>query len=274
MRKPPPDRKPISPSSLSVKKTEGAKKPVPMTLAPDDFPDPPLGKGGPPPTIENLAFLCAFYKVIVRYNVIKKQLEILIPGYSSTTDNAANSAITRIQSLAARHGMAIGLIPALLSAIGDENPYNPVADWIKSKPWDGEDRLPAFYATITTEDAFPVGLKQTLMFRWILSAAAAALVPTGFHTRGVLTLQGPQGMGKTTWGRSLVPDSPLREEVVKLDHHLDGGKDSQIGAITHWIVEIGELDSSFRKDVARLKGFLTNDRDKLRRPYDKTEAEY
>lgn len=90
----------------------------------------------------------------------------------------------------------------------------------------------------------------------------------------MLTLQGKQGLGKTTWGRSLVPDSPLREEVVKLDHHLDGGKDSQIGAITHWIVEIGELDSSFRKDIARLKGFLTNDRDKLRRPYDKTEAEY
>lgn len=62
--------------------------------------------------------------------------------------------------------------------------------------------------------------------------------------------------------------------MVKLDHHLDGGKDSQIGAITNWLVEIGELDSSFRKDVARLKGFLTNDRDKVRRPYDKTEAEY
>jgi putative DNA primase/helicase len=89
-----------------------------------------------------------------------------------------------------------------------------------------------------------------------------------------LTLQGPQGLGKTSWCRSLVPDPVLRDEVIKLDHHLDGGKDSQIGAITNWIVEIGELDSSFRKDVARLKGFLTNDRDKVRRPYDKTEAEY
>lgn len=35
-----------------------------------------------------------------------------------------------------------------------------------------------------------------------------------------------------------------------------GNKDSILGAIVHWLVEICELDSSFKKDVARLKGFL------------------
>jgi putative DNA primase/helicase len=51
-------------------------------------------------------------------------------------------------------------------------------------------------------------------------------------------------------------------------------KDSILLAIRHWIVEIGELDSSFKKDVARLKGFITNDRDKLRLPYDRKESNY
>jgi len=96
-----------------------------------------------------------------------------------------------------------------------------------------------------------------------------------FKTRGVLTLQGAQGIGKTRWVTSLVPDPLLREMVIKVDHHLDGSnKDSILGAVTHWIVEIGELDSSFRKDVARLKGFLTSDHDKVRRPYARTESEY
>jgi putative DNA primase/helicase len=45
-------------------------------------------------------------------------------------------------------------------------------------------------------------------------------------------------------------------------------------AVSHLIVEIGELDSSFRKDVARLKGFLTADCDKLRRPYARVDSEY
>ena len=44
--------------------------------------------------------------------------------------------------------------------------------------------------------------------------------------------------------------------------------------IKHWIVELGELDSSFRKNVARLKGFLTSDKDKVRRPYARTNSEY
>ena len=104
---------------------------------------------------------------------------------------------------------------------------------------------------------------------------AAALKPRGFKSRGVLTLQGEQGIGKTSWGLALISDPMLRETVVKVDHHMDGGnKDSLIGAITHFIVEIGELDSSFRKDMARLKGFLTADSDKVRRPYGRTEAEY
>ena len=63
--------------------------------------------------------------------------------------------------------------------------------------------------------------------------------------------------------------------MLKLDHHLDAGnKDSIITAVCHWIVEIGELDSSFKKDIARLKGFLTADRDKVRRPYGRTDSEY
>jgi putative DNA primase/helicase len=73
----------------------------------------------------------------------------------------------------------------------------------------------------------------------------------------------------------LIPDPLLRDAVIKLDHHLDAGnKDSQITAISHWIVEIGELDSSFRKDIARLKGFITSDRDKVRRPYGRADSAY
>ncbi|MGN6497837.1 MAG: VapE domain-containing protein, partial [Tsuneonella sp.] len=150
-----------------------------------------------------------------------------------------------------------------------------VAEWITRKSWDGQDRLPSICGTLVTAEDFPSELKRTLIRKWLLSGVAAALLPDGFHARGVLTLQGPQGIGKTSWCRSLIPDPQLREVALKLDHHLDGGnKDSILGAITHWIVEIGELDSSFRRDRARLKGFLTNDHDTIRRPYARKESEY
>jgi len=113
------------------------------------------------------------------------------------------------------------------------------------------------------------------MYRWLLSPVAAALKPSGFRCRGALTLQGAQGLGKTTWIESLVPDQLLRADVVLLNHHLDGSnKDSITTAVSHWIVEIGELDGSFKKDIARLKGFLTGDADKVRRPYGRRDSEY
>jgi putative DNA primase/helicase len=91
----------------------------------------------------------------------------------------------------------------------------------------------------------------------------------------VLTLQGAQGLGKSSWVGSLVSDLDVRDMIVKLDHHLDPhDKDSVLSAIAHLIVEIGELDSSFRKDIARLKGFITRDFDKVRRPYARAASEY
>lgn len=243
----------------------------------ETFPNKPLGLylKVPPVTIANVNHLLKTYKIIVRYDCIKKKLRILIPGHTGTTDNADNTAIVVVQSLATLNGMAVNQISAIVEAIGDRNIYNPVAEWIMGRPWDGTDRLQPLYDTLVVREGFPDSLKKTLVFKWLLSAVAAALLPRGFKSRGVLTFQGPQGIGKTTWITKLVSDPVLREMVVKVDHHLDpSNKDSILGAITHWIVEIGELDSSLKKDVARLKGVLTSDSDKVRRPYAKTESEY
>ncbi len=71
-----------------------------------------------------------------------------------------------------------------------------------------------------------------------------------------------------------MPDAELRDAVVKVDHHLDANnKDSILGACCHWLCEIGELESSMKKEVARLKGVLTRDSDKVRKPYARSESE-
>jgi putative DNA primase/helicase len=249
---------------------------TPKALNAHTFPDQPRAASHTlPATIANLAHMLGSYGITARYDVIRKKLYIIIPGASGTPDNADNVAINHVISLANLNGMPIGQIQGFIEVIGDQCQQNPVMDWIMGKPWDGIDRLIPFYATLIQKADFPETLKKQLMYRWLLSAATAALKPSGFKARGVLTLQGPQSIGKTTWFSALVPDEILREGVLKLDHHLDAGnKDSIITAVCHWIVEIGELDSSFKKDIARLKGFLTSDRDKVRRPYGRTDSEY
>lgn len=240
------------------------------------FPDAPQGRYQElPATIPNVQHLLKSYGIVVRYNSIKKKLQITLPVNAGATDNADNTAMTQIISLANLNNIPIGQIPSFVEVLGDRNLYNPVAQWIQSKTWDGVDRMPDIYGTLVVREGFPEDLKNTLVRKWLLSAVAAALKPSGFRGRGVLTFQGPQGIGKTSWVASLIPDVALKDMVIKLDHHLDpNNKDSILGAISHWIVEIGELDSSFKKDVARLKGVLTSDCDKVRRPYARTESEY
>lgn len=231
--------------------------------------------GQPKSTIVSFNWLLQGYEIYVAYDIIRKRLLINIPGTCMRPDNFDNVALAEVSSLVILNGMSTALVPSYLEALGDRNSYNPVAEWINSIPWDGLDRLEAFYGTITTSEEYPGPLKRALMYRWLLSAVAAALKLSGFYGRGVLTLQGPQSIGKTSWVRSLISDKTLQETVLKLDHHLDAlNKDSLLSAISHWIVEIGELDSSFKKDVARLKGFLTGCTDKVRRPYARSDSEY
>ena len=247
-------------------------EPIPVQSFPNQ---PRSGSYNIPTTIPNVKQMLTLYSILVRYNVISKKIIIIIPGLTGTVDNADNVAMSYIISLAILNGMSTGQIPEFVSAIADRNQINPVADWIHSKEWDGIDRLQSIYDTLVAREDYPEALKQVLMYRWLISAVAAVFMSRGFHARGVLTIQGRQSMGKTAWINALIIDPILREQVLKLDHHLDpSNKDSLLTAISHWLVEIGELDSSFKKDIARLKGFLTSNSDKVRKPYGRTNSEY
>lgn len=101
---------------------------------------------------------------------------------------------------------------------------------------------------------------------------AATFPRPGFRSRGVLTLQGSQGIGKTTWFKHVISDEALRDQAIKLGHSWDGGsKDSKLSMIRHRIVELGELEGSFRSEISALKAFITEDFDKIRPPYARSD---
>ena len=243
-------------------------------LDPNTFPNLSI-KGKPLSTIANVLHLLKSYGITARYNVIEKKLLVTVPGLSSGPDNFDNVVMSHLFSLAALNRMSTGQLPSFVAAIGDKHQFNPVATWITSKPWDCIDRFQAFCDTLIHRQDYPVELKKILLKRWMVSAVAAIFKPIGFKARGVLTLQGCQSIGKTAWFSELVPDLVLRESVLKVDVHLDpSNKDSVMTAVSRWLIELGELESSFRKDIARIKGFLTSDQDKLRRPYGRTDSVY
>lgn len=225
-------------------------------------------------TWENLAWMMEQYGITARYNVIKKDVVVTIPGKHYGGDSAANCAMAEINSLCARNRMPKADTGDYLKLIGNQNSYNPAAEFILAKPWDGISRLPELYATLQTAEGYNRDLMELMVRRWLISAAAAALLPNGFWSKGVLVLQGPQSLGKTKWVKSLL--RPENRDLVKIGASIDPtNKDSISSVIGHWIVELGELDGTFRKaDIAKLKAFISQDIDQLRRPYDRLESTY
>lgn len=233
-------------------------------------------KGVPLNNIDNMREICRRLGVTIRYNVIKKQEEIIIPGQSFSMDNEANASLAWLLSEFAMFKMSTSKINEFMTYLADCNQFNPVERWISSKPWDGRSRLEDFFGTITAVGEDVVGvteLKQILMRRWMISCIAAAFLPNGIAGRGVLTLQGGQNLGKTKWFKSLVP-----EELDLVDDGVilrPDDKDSVKQCVSYWLVELGELDSTFRKsDVARLKAFFTKKSDTLRISYARRESKF
>jgi len=227
-----------------------------------------------PLTIENLKCLLDGYRITVRYNQLKREVEIRIPELVTSHENADQVSRAQIKSAVVLNGFGTDKVDEFLLAIADENQYNPALTWIQSKKWDGVDRIPEICNTITVKEGFPNWFRDILIEKWLLSAVAAVSKP-GFKSRGVLTLQGPQGIGKTSWIQSLVNDPILKNDLIKTDHLMDAAnKDSVIGATRSWITEFGELEASFKRDAAKLKGFITNDKDVFRLPYAKSESSF
>ena len=263
-------KKSPSPRISSSKRLDGKLAKLSFEL----FPNPPEGTySSPEVTLANISHLFRNYGITARYNLIKKKPEFLVENLSVLADNSDNAIFSYIKSLANLNGMRSSDVLRFAETVCSANPFNSVAIWIESRPWDRVDRLPQIYDTLTTDADFPTALKEAIMRRWLLSAVAAACMTEGFRARGLLTLQGKQGLGKTQWFARLASEMHSNTPVVLLGQHLDiANKDDVLTSIQHWIVELGELDSTFKKDIAGLKAFITKDCDQVRKPYDRTDS--
>lgn len=232
--------------------------PLDANVNPFEFPH-LSDKGQPLNTPENLAYLLGEYGISCRYNVISKDVEITIPGRDFSRDNKAAANLATITGLCARARMPRENMGDYLQLIADHNHYNPAAAWIESKPWDGLDRIQALTDTLDPQDP---ALAVALLRRWLIGAAAAVYEPDGVSLQGVLVLQGAQNAGKTSWFWSLVNRNKLLGlEGAQLN---PADRDSVKSVISYWLVELGELDATFRKsDIAALKAFITRSQDEL-----------
>lgn len=219
---------------------------------------------------DNLETVLKLNGITVRYDQIGKRCDVLIPHMTCVSDESSNTSLTLVTDLAIKSGMTSHRIPELIDALASRNPFCPVSTYIDSRPWDGIDHFSQFTDQIKCSDP---AFSQILWRKWFIQAVAAVFEPNGISNAGVIVLQGDQNIGKTRLFSDLasgVPGVFLEGQTLN-----PADKDSVMSAVGHWIVELGELDATFRKaDLAQLKAFITKKIDVLRRPYARKDSEF
>jgi putative DNA primase/helicase len=166
-------------------------------------------------------------------------------------------------------GLAKKEIDDNLTRIAESNPYHPVRAWIESVPWDGQDRLQHLLGSVDTPTP---DLFATYFRRWALQTVEAAC---GWGAKRLrqekplcFVLAGPQGRRKSRWLESLAPEYFVGGKHLNLDASASAARDSIHEALQGWIVELGELDTTFSKSAnGSLKAFLSKHTDEYRLPY-------
>lgn len=178
-------------------------------------------------------------------------------GLIDTTETCARNYLYR------RYGLTV---PRLAfseqweaAARHPERTFNPVKDFIKAERWDGIkriDNLLSYYLgaddSAATREAFR---------KWCIAAVARIFNP-GIKFDYVLTLEGPQGTGKSTFLKTLA--GKWFNDSIVLDSR-DKEKSEQI--LGSWICEFSDLNGLSRADFSGLKGWLSKTEDKFRPAY-------
>lgn len=208
--------------------------------------------------------------VTVKFNDMNRQTEINGIPEKYGKDDLNNLLATFVYDIAYKLSfkkVTLKIVYENLHVIAMENHYHPVTSLLHERSWDNTDRLPVIYEILGIADKN----YQSLIKKWAIQTIAVLFNSDDMPvtTEGVLVLQGKQGIGKTQFFRHLA----IKDSFFKGGATLDmTNKDSLMSATKVWICELGEIDSTTKKEQSALKAFLTEQTDRYREPYARHET--
>lgn len=222
-------------------------------------------KGNTLNTLNNLKLIILNDEVLkrVRYDQFARRdvsdVPQLIPADNSHKAN--DEVLGKIaMHIEARYGLRVNLkkVDEMLKATARERGFNPVKDFITSTQWDGRKRVETLLIDYlgAADNAF----NREITRKWIVAAVTRVFKP-GCTFQNVLTLTGPQGIGKSTFLRTLAGRGDwFCDTLCAADKDQKRNEDAQ-GA---WIVEIGELNGLSRAEWQAFKGYISRNEDRGR----------
>ncbi|MFB3238124.1 VapE family protein [Aeromonas salmonicida] len=217
-------------------------------------------KGHPIKTSANLSAIIQFHGWSSRYNLLTGEPELAGADGGRLGGSEAGQRSTLVDACQLA-GVPDAAIDEHLIAICERRSYHPVRHWLESgEKWDGTARIDAVIATLNAADP---AYARAVLTAWLVGCVAALYEPR-WHSKLVPVLAGGQSYRKSAWINRLA--------AVVLGSTLDCAinpdrPDDIRRAVSAWIVELAELESTTRHEAGSLKAFLTRESDCFRLPY-------
>ena len=152
-------------------------------------------------------------------------------------------------------------LKGILLAIAAERGYHPIRDYIESLPaWDGVPRVDTLFVDYlgAADTAYTRAVARKMMV-----AAVARVYRPGIKFDSVVVLNGPQGMGKSSFFAKL--GGRWFSDSLTIGDMKDKAAPEKLQG--YWILELGELAGLKKVDVETVKAFITRQDDKFRHSY-------
>ena len=215
---------------------------------------------------ESFSKILEFIGIKLKYNVITKR--VCIEGMPSefATSDLYNILPIYIKDVLKNNGIKVNtnIIEEYIILEISKNNFNPFIELLQNNKWDGKDRINEIYNILNLKE----DLYKILVKKWLYQTVSIAFndLKNPYGIDGILTLQGKQGIGKTRFFYLLTPNPEWFVDGLTIDIN---NKDSLLKATSSLISELGELDSTVKKEQSALKAFLTSAIDDIRPPYGK-----
>jgi predicted P-loop ATPase len=182
-------------------------------------------------------------------------------NWQPMTDVRLNSIVRTIRSIGSKIAS-----PATVSQLLDSDfvePVNPIHEYFNSLSWDQTDHISTLAATLKTPSP---EIMRKFLKKWLVACVANVFELGRCANQTCFILAGPQGVGKSTWVKNLIPDEL---EAYYFEGGIDPeNKDSLIYTAQNFLINLDDYFAAItRNKVNELKGLLTKNIIQVRRSY-------
>lgn len=152
-----------------------------------------------------------------------------------------------------------GWVEDSINEVFDKNRYNPVMDYLTGLKWDGKKRIESLFIDLLEAD--DTELTRVMTEKWMIAAVKRTIQP-GCKFDNMIVLQGSQGIGKSSICERLAKGFFSTISLDEIDN-----KDIIDKMNKTWIGIIDEMDNFNRKEMSKVKTFLSQCQDTVRLAY-------